>query len=349
MTTIREVAEHAGVSVATVSRALSGHEAVSPDTRVRVQAVADRLGYRPSLVAAAMRTGRTGTIGLVIGDITNPFMTALAFHVEQEVRRRGWVLAIANGMEDPAQQEAVTDMLLRQQVDGLLLVPAGPPTPRMLGLLGGATPVVYLDRRPAGEVPYSVFVDPAPALLDVARHLVREGYQRPAVIAGPRKASTGRGRAKATVDALGRAGYDATDVRVVEGAFSQHSGQVAMRELLEGPRRPDAVIALSNLLALGAMEVLEDHDLAIGAEIGLVSFDDDNWFRVTRPSISAVRQPVAELAAAGVGALASILEGRPPKGRKLVLTGAEFIARGSTSRHLPTHDAVPGHETEGPS
>lgn len=349
MTTIKEVAEHAGVSAATVSRALSGHAAVSPDTRVRVQAAADRLGYRPSLVAAAMRTGRTGTVGLVIGDITNPFMTALAFHVEQEVRRRGWVLAIANGMEDPAQQEAVTDMLLRQQVDGLLLVPAGPPTPRMLSLVGGATPVVFLDRRPAAEVPYSVFVDPASALLDVARHLAREGYERPAVIAGPRKASTGRGRAKATVDALAAAGYDVDGVRVVEGDFSQRSGQRAMRDLLEAPRRPDAVIALSNLMALGAMEVMQDHGLAIGEQIGLVSFDDDRWFRVTRPSISAVRQPVAELAAAGVGTLSAILRGRPPKGRALVIPGARFIARGSTSRRHAPDDAVPGHGTEGPS
>ncbi|KAE8764927.1 LacI family DNA-binding transcriptional regulator [Georgenia thermotolerans] len=348
MTTIREVAEHAGVSAATVSRALSGHEAVSPDTRARVQAVADRLGYRPSLVAAAMRTGRTGTIGLVIGDITNPFMTLLAFHVEQEVRRRGWVLAMANGMEDPTQQEAVTDMLLRQQVDGLLLVPAGPPTPRMRSLVGGATPVVFLDRRPAAEVPYSVFVDPASALLDVARHLAREGYERPAIIAGPRQASTGRGRAQAAVDALGRAGYDVDGVRVLEGDFSQHSGRRAMRDLLEAPRRPDAVIALSNLLTLGAMEVLQEQGLAIGEQVGLVSFDDDTWFHVTRPSISAVRQPVAELAAAGVEALASILEGRPPEAPNLVITGAEFIARGSTSRGRSARDGGPGHETGGP-
>ena len=331
MTTIRDVAALAGVSVATVSRALSGNPRVTAATRERVTAAATELDYRPNAVAAAMRTGRTGAVGLVLGDITNPFMTRLAHHVETEVRQRGWVLAIACGKEDPAEQEAVASMLLRQRIDGLLIVLAGNPTPNLMHLIHAGTPVVAIDRD-AGDHPAATIVaDPTAALSDLAAHLADQGYRRPAIICGPAFVSTGGPRAELARQALIGAGFDPAAISVLEGDFSVASGCRAAREALDMPERPDVIVALSNLMTLGALEVLHEEGLEVGPQVGLVGYDDERWFTIARPSITAITQPIEDLARVSVQTLADLIEGQsvppvPP------LPGCRLVVRDSTRR-----------------
>ncbi len=332
MTTIRDVAALAGVSVATVSRALSGNPRVTAETREKVEAAAAALDYRPNAVAAAMRTGRTGTVGLVIGDITNPFMTRLAHHVETEVRKRGWVLAMACGQEDPEEQEAVTRMLMRQRIDGLMIVLAANPTPNLMNLIHAGTPVVAVDRE-AGECPAATIVaDPAPALADLASHLAEQGYHRPAIISGPSSVSTGRPRAEHARAALLDTGFAPEAITILEGDFTVASGTRAATAAIDHVDRPDAIIALSNLMTQGALEVLHDRGISVGPEIGLVGYDDEAWFTIARPSVTAITQPIHALAETGVQALADLIEGRPIDRNPPPLPGSRLVVRDSTRR-----------------
>lgn len=331
MTTIRDVAALAGVSVATVSRALSGNPRVTAATREKVAAAAAQLDYRPNAVAAAMRTGRTGTVGLVLGDITNPFMTRLAHHVETEVRQRGWVLAIACGKEDPAEQEAVTAMLLRQRIDGLMIVLAGNPTPNLMNLIHAGTPVVAIDREAGNYPAATILANPAQAFADLAAHLYDQGYRRPALISGPAYVSTGGPRAELARGSLVTAGFDHDAVTVFEGDFSVASGQRCANEALGQAERPDAILALSNLMTQGALEVLHERGIEVGPEVGLVGYDDERWFSIARPSITAITQPIEELAAVAVNALADLIDGQavPPVAP---LPGSRLVVRDSTRR-----------------
>ena len=332
MTTIRDVAALAGVSVATVSRALAGNPRVTEATRERVVAAATELHYRPNAVAAAMRTGRTGTVGLVIGDITNPFMTRLAHHVETEVRRRGWVLAMACGMEDAVEQEAVTTMLLRQRIDGLLIVLAANPTPNLMNLINAGTPMVAIDREAGDDPAATILADPSSALTDLAAHLAEQGYRRPALISGPADVSTGRPRAEIAHTALLGRGFEPASVTIVEGDFSVASGARAAESLLAAPQPPDVIIALSNLMTQGALEVLHRHGIDVGPQIGLVGYDDEPWFAIARPSITAVTQPIEALATTGVRTLADLIDGRAVDPLPPPLPGSRLVVRDSTRR-----------------
>lgn len=331
MTTIRDVAALAGVSVATVSRALSGSDRVTAATREKVEAAAAQLNYRPNAVAAAMRTGRTETVGLVIADITNPFMSRLAAHVENYARQRGWVLAIGAGSEDPNKQARVTHTLLQQRVDGLLIVPAGDPTPELQQLIESNEHVVSLDRRSSLRSAVTLLNDPHLALGDMARHLADQGYQRPAIVCGPDNISTGIGRAEHTRNALREAGFS-SPIPFAPGPFTNEHGRTATAEFLDSGYNPDVIVALANLMAQGALSELQSRGIDIGPEIGLTAFDEEPWFELTDPPLSCVTQPIEELAKAGVDALARLLAGEAVEPEPDPLPGTEFIARASTRR-----------------
>ncbi|MBO3130441.1 LacI family DNA-binding transcriptional regulator [Dermatophilus congolensis] len=332
MTTIRDVAALAGVSVATVSRALSGSDRVTPATRQRVQAAAAELHYHPNAVAAAMRTGRTGTIGLVVASLANPFITRLAASIEAQCRARGWTLTIATGSEDPDEQARVTSILLRQQVDGLFIVLADNSTGSLDRIAQSGTPIVAIDRRTTIEAHASILNDPTCALEDLATHLYEQGYQRPAIISGPTSVSTGHGRAHIALQALTRAGYNDFPIPIHHGDFTAEHGTQATTKLLESPQPPDVIVALSNLVAQGALHELQRRNIDVGPQIGLTAYDDEPWFELTNPPLTCVTQPVTEMAQAGIETLAALIEHKARHIEPAPLTGSRLIIRQSTCR-----------------
>ncbi|CAM5633633.1 LacI family transcriptional regulator OS=Streptomyces albaduncus OX=68172 GN=FHS32_000264 PE=4 SV=1 [Streptomyces griseoloalbus] len=146
MASIKDVAAEAGLSVATVSRALNGHPSVSEDARRRVSAAVERLGYRPNAVARSLRTDETRTLGLVISDVMNPYFTELARSVEEEARALGYSVIIGNADERPGLQDHHVTTLLDRRIDGLLVSPTDGGSPGMLGAARAGTPMVFVDR-----------------------------------------------------------------------------------------------------------------------------------------------------------------------------------------------------------
>ncbi|MEU1309571.1 LacI family DNA-binding transcriptional regulator [Streptomyces cinnamoneus] len=326
MTNIKDVAERAGVSVATVSRVLNGRSPVT-ETRERVLAAVAELGYRPNVVARALRTARTRTLGLVISDLRNPFFTELADAVEQEARRLGYSLIIGNAGESPERQDDYIRTLLDRRIDGLMVSSAGTGSAMLGDVVASDTPLVLLDRAVPGVAAPCVRAEGREALTELAAHLAALGRRRPAVIVAPAGTPTGDERLDLFRTALAGHGIELPPERIAESPDpSPAGGRRMMRALLDLPEAPDAVLATDNLMALGAWDEIRDRGLRVPADLALVAFDDVAWFAHLDPPLTAIAQPTRELGRAAVHALLERIEGRPADS---VLLPARLVRRRS--------------------
>jgi LacI family transcriptional regulator len=308
---IKEVAAHAGVSVATVSRVLNDSPKVTEETRAKVHAAVKALRYRPNAVARSLRTEATHTLGLIIGDILNPFFAVLARAVEDEARAAGYTVVIGNADERPEQQDHYVRTLLEQRVDGLLICPTAEVTPLVEDCVAAGGPLVFLDRTlPGLEVP-SVRVDGTSAIHELIRHLHDLGYRRIAFISGPELLSTGRERTQAYMNAMRASGLEIREEYMEAGDFQAASGQAIAARFLELPEPPQVIFAGDNLMALGALDEIRARGMRIPEDVALASFDDVAWFVHVDPPITAIAQPAEELGRRAVRALLERIEHRP--------------------------------------
>ncbi|WP_067825721.1 LacI family DNA-binding transcriptional regulator [Actinomadura kijaniata] len=311
MASVKDVARLAGVSVATVSRVLNDSAPVTERTRERVLAAVAELGYRPNAVARSLRTDATGTIGLVIGDILNPFFTELARAAEDEARQRGYSVVIGNADERADLQDHYVRTLLERRVDGLLLCPTAEITPLVRDLVDDGLPLVFLDRTlPGLDVP-TVRADGTAAIGALVAHLKGLGHRRIAFISGPALLSTGRERTDAFMVGMARHGLAVRPEYLESGDFQAASGRAATARLLDLPEPPEAIFAGDNLMALGALDEIRARGLAIPGDVALASYDDVPWFTHLDPPITAIAQPVRELGRRAVAALADRIAGGP--------------------------------------
>ncbi|MFF3393855.1 LacI family DNA-binding transcriptional regulator [Streptomyces sp. NPDC002669] len=332
MTSIKDVAAQAGVSVATVSRVLNSHPSVSPDARTRVLAAVEALGYRPNAVARSLRTDQTRTLGLVISDVLNPYFTELARFVEEEARALGYSVIIGNADEQPEIQDHHVRTLLDRRIDGLLVSPADGDSALMADVARGGTPMVFVDRwMPAVDVPV-VRADGRGAIRDLVAHLHALGHRRLAIIAGPAATTTGAERVEAFREALHAYELTLPDAYIGQGDFQADSGRRVTEGFLALPEPPEIVFAADNLMALGALDAIRAAGLRVPQDIGLAAFDDIPWFVHTDPPITAIAQPTGDLGRAAVRALVDIVDGRSPQS---VTLPARLVVRRSCGEPAP--------------
>lgn len=326
MATIKDVAREAGVSVATVSRTLSGGQYVSPEVRERVEAVVRSLGYRPNAVARSLRTESTRTLGIVIPNVMNPFFTAAARAVEDAARERGYSLVFGNTDEDPEKEARYLDVLLGKRVDGLVVSPARAASPHLAEVVRAGVPVVFLDRYVEGVEAPVVRADGRAAVRRLVEYLVGLGHEKLAMISGPPETVSGGERLEAFTAEAAERGVPVREGYIRLGDFRRESGARAMRELLELDDPPTAVFAANNLMALGALQALSDSGKSIPDDVSFASFDDVSWFRLMAPPVTAIAQPIPELGDTAARMLLELLEGGSPGS---VILEAELVIRGS--------------------
>ncbi|MEU9830436.1 LacI family DNA-binding transcriptional regulator [Streptosporangium sp. NPDC048047] len=311
MARIKDVAVRAGVSVATVSRVLNASPSVSEETRNRVYTAMTELNYVPNAVARSLRTEATRTLGLIIGDILNPFFAELARSVEDAAREAGYTVVIGNADERPEEQDHYVRTLIEQRVDGLLICPTAEVTPLVEQAAATGGPLVFIDRvLPGMDVP-SVRVDGTAAIGELVGHLKRLGHRRVALISGPLRLSTGRERTDAFVEAAAGHGIELRPEYIRSGDFQLGSGRELTARLLDLPEPPEVIFGGDNLMTLGALDEIRARGLRIPEDVALVSFDDVPWFPHMNPPITAISQPVAELGVRAVRVILDLLHGRP--------------------------------------
>ncbi|MFD4633523.1 LacI family DNA-binding transcriptional regulator [Streptomyces sp. NPDC058284] len=276
--TLRDVAEHAGVSAMTASRVLRDDPQVLPATRERVRAAAAALGYRPNEVARSLRLGRgTGLVGLVVTNLANPFYSRLALGVDSVVARHGLKTVIGNtGQDLDAEQELVADLLARR-VDGVIAVPAGADQRHLAAAAAGGVPVVLASRPPDGFTADCVLVDDFGGARDATARLLARGHRRIGFLGSPPAVYTGTQRLRGYAAALAAAGLAVDPGLVRQGQTEPQEATRAAAELLASPDPPTALFCSNNRNTIGAFRALRAEGRAGGAGgtgVALAGFDD---------------------------------------------------------------------------
>jgi LacI family transcriptional regulator len=327
--TIRDVAREAGVSQATAARALAGYGYVSPATRHRVRKAATSIGYRPNVVARSLVSGATKTIGVVVGDIENPFFAGAARGIADVLERDGYTLLLANSDEDLGRERRAVEALRARQVDGLAVVPSsGDDGAHLAAILREGRPVVLLDRPIAGLAVDAVLVDNRAGAERAVHHLASLGHRRIGLVGdSPGIVSTGE-RIDGYRTALAAAGAPVDDALVSLGGSTIDEGHRLARALLDRPDRPSALFTVNNFMTAGALGAIRELNLRIPEDVALVGFDDLDWTTLVDPPITVVAQPVAELGRAVAERLLERLRGDlgPPQELRL---RTRLVVRGS--------------------
>lgn len=294
MTTIKDVAREASVSVATVSRALNGHRNVADDVRRRVVAAAQRLQYTPHHAARSLSSRRTNTIGVVLPDLHGEYFSELMRGIDQAVRDEGKQLLVSSFHGAQAElRRAVHGM--RGRVDGLLLMSPGnrdgAHVPEGLAVPAVLVNTVGEDRQPR------VMVDNRAGARAMGTHLRAAGRRCIAFIAGPDDNHEARERLHGLQEALAAAG-GGEDLQLLSGDFGEQSGRLAAQALLRQPALPDAVFAANDMMAIGCLLALLEAGVDVPGQIAVTGFDDIPLARYVRPALTTVRVDIAALGAA---------------------------------------------------
>lgn len=322
--TLREVAAEAGVSPATASRALQGSDLVSEETLTQVREAARRLDYHPNAAAQSLRSARTGTIGVIVPDIRNPFFAEIAHGAERAARGHRLSTLLTNAEDDPVQQRQYIDLLASRRIDGLLLAPQGATADATL-LHRTGLPVVFVDRVLDGFEAPSVTSDNEGGILRAVETLAAHGHTRIGYLSGPLSTSTGLQRHRAFLTARERLGLDTDPALIGFGNFQERSGDaIATQMLQEG--HPTALLASDSLMTLGALRAMRRLRLRAGRDLALIGYDDFETFELTTPPITCVIQQPERMGQLGIDLLWSLLCGTTPESIQLPVT---FVSRES--------------------
>jgi len=292
--TIRDIASDAGVSVATVSRALSGNGRVGEGTRERIAEAVERLGYQPNDLARSLHGGATGTIAVLVPDITNPFFPELVAGIQAVANERENLLLLCQTGEDPATAVRELRHLRRKRVDGVVLVGGLVPDDALAGAVEGL-PLVTVDRDTGLSGRWSVRADHRAGGRIATEHLVELGHERIAHVAGPEHLSVAQERLGGYRESLEASGLEADEALVVHGDFGEAGGHEALRTLLRRRREFSAVFCCNDLAAVGALHALDEAGFRVPDDVSLVGFDDIHLAGYLRPALTTVRQPIHDL------------------------------------------------------
>ncbi len=324
---IKDVARRAGVSSATVSRVLSNHPHVSPETREKVLRAIEELGYRPSRVARSLRAQRSRIIGLIISDIQNPFFTALVRAVEDVAYEHDYAIFLGNSDEDIEKEGLYVEVMRAEHVAGVVISPTQEDYSPAQHLVALGIPVVTIDRAVRGLAVDSVLVDNVGAAYTLVDHIIKDGHTRVAAVVGIPEATTGRERFEGYRRALEDNGLPLDERLVRRGLPKEHVGYEMTRELLHLPQPPTALFTGNNLLTLGALRAIREAGLHIPDDIALVAFDELDWMPLFEPALTVAAQPTYELGRQATELLLKRIGGWDEAPRKVVLTPTIHIRR----------------------
>lgn len=333
MPTIREVARLAGVSVATVSKALNDSGKVSEALRERVEAAARTLGYAPHASARSLRSGATRILGLLVADITNPFFLKLVEHIEQLASAAGYSVILCNSGEEAEREERHLRMLLSQRVDGILLVPVRDSWRGRIGALARLPqPLVLVDRMLEGLETDSVTIDNRMAGYLAGEHLCRLGHRRVAIVMGSPEHPIARHRLDGFREALATVGIALDEQLIARNCFNEEAAYRAVLALLDRAERPTAILATNNHLTLGLLRAVTDRALAIPDALSVIAVDDLPFSAIMRPGLTVVMQPSVAIAEAAISGLLDRIGDRAPEdGTRAVVLEPRLAVRGSTA------------------
>ena len=326
MTKIRDIAKHAGASIATVSRVVNGSGYVSAAMRERIEAAVRELDYRPNAGARMMRSGSSRMVGVLLPALDVHFFGILAHTVEQALFLRGYQAMICSTAESPAHEADYVGAMLAQQVDGVIMAAVASDGVGVGRLIAAGVPIVAVDRALPGVA--VVAVDHHAGGRMLARHLMELGHKAIGVVGAPGHSAPVQERLAGITAELAAAGLAPVAVRL--GPEHGFEACRALADALLDEVRPTAIIGTTDMAAIGAIHAGVGRGLMVPADLSVIGFDDLPAARYTIPQLTTVVQPLRAIGPAAVARLLALIEGKQPLPPPVL--ELRLIERGTTAR-----------------
>jgi LacI family transcriptional regulator len=323
LVTVYDVARLAKVSSATVSRAVNNPEAVSDETLARINKAIGKLGYAPNRIAQSLKTRSSATVGVIIPDITNPFLVKVVKGVEKTLSAAGYTPILCDTEESPEKEERYLHDLLARRIDGLVLVPAMDSQVAVPLLKKRGLPTVFVDRFISPDFD-CVKSNNVSGLALLVGHLFQQGRTHIRMIGGPQRTVVGRERNEAFLALLDRYRLPRNESSLVQGDFTIEGGYRLAVEMLKVRPHPQAIISANNLMGIGALKAIREAGLRFPDNLDLVVFDElGDMGELLDPPLTFVRQPALEMGAQAAEMLLERMRGGGmPTPRSLVFEPA---------------------------
>jgi len=312
MATIKDVARLAGVSVATVSRVINASPKASNASRAAVQSAMEQLNYHPNANARALAQQTTETIGLVVGDVSDPFFGAMVKAVEQVAYHTGNFFLLGNGYHNEHKERQAIEQLIRHRCASLVVHAKMLPDSELILLLKQIPGMVLINRIVPGFEDRCVALDDRYGAWLATRHLIQQGHTRVGYICSTHSISDAEDRLQGYYDALKEHGLPINDRLVTFAEPDESGGEQAMTELLGRGKQFTAVACYNDSMAAGAMGVLNDNGIDVPNEISLIGFDDILISRYVRPRLTTVRYPIVTMATQAAELALSLAQNKTP-------------------------------------
>jgi LacI family transcriptional regulator/LacI family repressor for deo operon, udp, cdd, tsx, nupC, and nupG len=297
MSSLKNVADMAGVSVATVSRVLNSEEVVKEDTKQKVLAAIKKLNYTPNRVAQRLRSTKTNSriIGLLIPDIQNPFYVDVIRGIEEYAYAHNSVVIIGNFSQDEKKEKLYIDILKSESVDGFIVAPSNEKNVYIKALMTDGFPIVCIDRGMKDVDVDLVKVDNQQGVFNAVQHLINLGHTRIGHVTGKPFLPTTHERMAGYEEAMKKYELEIDPEIIVSSNSDYESGAEQTARLLELEDPPTAIFTANNLITLGALDTINRRGLRIPEDVAIVGFDDVYWANSLNPPLTAVRQPGFEI------------------------------------------------------
>lgn len=330
MTTIKDIAKQANVSIASVSRVINNLDGVGAETRRRILELIEQMDYTPNHIARSLISGKTATIGLILPNISNPFFPEVARGFEDTARKHGYTVILCNTDEDPEKERQYVNVLLEKSIDGLVFITSTYNSIAELEkLIRAKIPFVPVGRHIENYNGPSISINTYTPSREATKYLLQQGYQKIAFISGPLHSETSSIRLKGYMDALKEGGHPINPQWIMEGEFNEHNGYRSANILLKLPERPDAIFCANDVIAYGAMKAILSSGLRIPEDIGIIGFDDIVYSEMMHPSLTTVSQPKYTLGETAAEMLIHFIQNNQLKKKHRVIE-CNLIVREST-------------------
>ncbi|KRE49933.1 LacI family DNA-binding transcriptional regulator [Paenibacillus sp. Soil724D2] len=327
---IKDVAKKAGVSVTTVSRVLNGEKYVKDDLKAKVKRVIDELGYAPSHIARSLVRKKTNLIGVIVPDLTSSFYSTILSSIEETASLNDYNLLVCNIIEDTDKELKYLNVFKEMRVDGIIIMHEKLSDDIRSFINKLDIPVIFSSVRPLDHKFVSVIIDDYEAAYDATRYLIELGHERIAFIGGDmRDITSGQNRYVGYRNALKDNRVKIVNDYIRFGDYKTQSGYNLMKELLACEPRPTALFAVSDDMAVGAMNCIHDHQLKVPDDISIIGFDGSQLTELVRPRLSSMEQPIQDMGKITVDTLIELISDPTFSPREDLILGHKLVVRDS--------------------
>ena len=326
--TLKDVAKVAGVSYATVSRALSGSPEIGESTRKRVIRICEEMGYTPNSVARSMVMKRTNIIGLIVTSIDNPFMSEMTAHLEIYARKCGFNLMVCNSSYNLDLEKEVFSLLMGRKVDGIIMIPVGNESYDSLKVLTAQVPTVFIGENMQDLPENYVSVDNTNGMQRATEYLYSLGHRKILYLGARENSMTHKLRVDGYLNACSKLGIEPHVLRNTSARSSFQVGYSLAKEYFEHPFSETAILCAADTLAIGVMQAAYEKHLRIPRDLSLMGFDNISFSALPPIDLTTVNQPKQELAISAVDMLQNRIN-KPDAPHTKIILSPSLVVRNS--------------------